>query len=222
MKLLLDTANIEKIEEYIKYLPVDGVTTNPSILKKEGNIELASHIKQVRKIIGVEKSLHVQTVASDYAGMIKDAHKILNLIDENVFVKIPSTKDGLAAIKTLKQEGVNITATAIYTEIQARLAKELGANYLAPYVNRMSNLNINPYEVISNMSNDIKDTNSSTRILGASFKNIQQVLDAVNAGSTHVTVGEDVLDLFLQHENINIAVKDFGNDWFDIHNNYEI
>lgn len=222
MKLIVDTANIEKIKEYLTYLPVDGVTTNPSILKKEGNIDFVEHMKEIRSLIGPDKSLHIQTIASDYEGMVKDARRIVELIDKDVYIKIPVSKAGLAAIKTLKSEGFNITATAIYSEIQALLATELGADYLAPYVNRMSNLNTDPYEVINNVAYNIANTNSDTRILAASFKNVDQVLKAVQAGSTHVTVGADVVDLFLANANIDKAVTDFGNDWNSVHGNFEI
>lgn len=222
MKLIVDTANIEKIKEYLTYLPVDGVTTNPSILKKEENIDFVEHMKEIRSLIGPGKALHIQTIASDYEGMIKDARRIVELIDKNVYIKIPVSKAGLAAIKTLKSEGFNITATAIYSEIQALLATELGADYLAPYVNRMSNLNTDPYEVINNVAYNIANTNSETRILAASFKNVDQVLKAVQAGSTHVTVGADVVDLFLANANIDKAVTDFGNDWNSVNGNFEI
>lgn len=222
MKLILDTANIKKIKEYLTYLPVDGVTTNPSILKKEGNIDFVEHMKEIRSLIGPDKSLHIQTIASDYEGMVKDARRIVELIDKDVYIKIPVSKAGLAAIKTLKSEGFNITATAIYSEIQALLATELSADYLAPYVNRMSNLNTDPYEVINNVAYNIANTNSDTRILAASFKNVDQVLKAVQAGSTHVTVGADVVDLFLANANIDKAVTDFGNDWNSVHGNFEI
>lgn len=222
MKLIVDTANIKKIKEYLTYLPVDGVTTNPSILKKEGNIDFVEHMKEIRSLIGPDKSLHIQTIASDYEGMVKDARRIVELIDKDVYIKIPVSKAGLAAIKTLKSEGFNITATAIYSEIQALLATELGADYLAPYVNRMSNLNTDPYEVINNVAYNIANTNSETRILAASFKNVDQVLKAVQAGSTHVTVGADVVDLFLANANIDKAVTDFGNDWNSVNGNFEI
>lgn len=217
MKLIIDTANISKIKEYLAYLPVDGVTTNPSILKKEGKIDFATHMNEIRDLVGPEKSLHIQTIASDYEGIIRDAYKITELVDKDVYIKIPTSKDGIKAIKQLKSEGHNITATAIYSEIQAILAKELGADYLAPYVNRMSNLGTDPYEVISNVAYNIAETGSETRILAASFKNIDQVLKAVSAGSSHVTVGTDVIDVFLANANIDKAVEDFAKDWKDIH-----
>ncbi|KAF3299294.1 fructose-6-phosphate aldolase [Carnobacterium sp. PL24RED07] len=222
MRLIIDSANIEKIQEYVKYLPVEGVTTNPSILKKEGKIDFAQHIKQIREIIGTDKSMHVQTIASDYEGILKDAETIQRLIGEDTYIKIPANKDGLAAIKTLKAQGVKITATAIYNEIQAILATEINADFLAPYVNRMSNLNNDPYQAISNIYENIKRTDSETKILAASFKNVDQVLKANLAGAEFVTVGTDVADAFLADANINHAVTQFTNDWNDIHNKFEI
>ncbi|XJS10907.1 fructose-6-phosphate aldolase [Aerococcaceae bacterium WGS1372] len=222
MKLIIDSANIKKIEDYLTYLPVDGVTTNPSILKKEGNIDFVTHMKEIRELIGQDKSLHIQTIASDYEGILRDAKRIIELIDKDVYIKIPVSKDGLKAIKQLKSEGYNITATAIYSEVQALLAKELGADYLAPYVNRMSNLNTNPYEVIKNVSQNIVETQSVTRILAASFRNIDQVLEAVRAGAAHVTVGTEVVDTFLANANIEKAVNDFASDWNEIHGKFEI
>lgn len=222
MKLIIDSANIDKIKEYTNYLPIEGVTTNPSILKKEGNIVLSEHIKQIREVIGVEKEVHVQTIASNYKGILKDAKEIQRLVGKDVYIKVPVTKDGLQAIKTLKEDDIKVTATAIYTEIQAILATELKADYLAPYVNRMANLNTDPYEVIKNVHDNIKNTGSDTKILGASFKNVDQVLQATHAGAEYVTVGTDVVDAFLTDANISQAVTKFANDWHDIHHKYEI
>lgn len=218
MKLILDTANIKKIEDYLTYLPVEGVTTNPSILKQEGKIDVVQHMKEIRHLIGADKSLHVQVVQDSYEGIIEDTHKILDSIDSDVFIKIPVSKAGLKAIKRLKEEGVNITATAIYSTIQALLAMELGSDYLAPYVNRMQNLNTCPYNVIQTVSNQIAETGSKSRIVAASFKNIDQVVKATEYGASHVTVGVDVLDTFLANANIQKAVDDFANDWQAIHN----
>lgn len=213
MKLILDTANIEKIKEYLDYLPVHGVTTNPSILKKEGKIDFFNHMKQIRQLIGFERSLHVQVIASDYEGILADAKKILNEIDKQVYVKIPVTKDGLKAIQTLKQEGVSITATAIYTEMQALLALEAGADFLAPYVNRMSLLQTNPYQLIQRVQKQIDRHHYPSQLLAASFKQVSQVTDSLEAGTDYVTLGIEVLDQLLNYPMIDKAVSDFAADW---------
>ncbi|MGT2910570.1 fructose-6-phosphate aldolase [Streptococcus cameli] len=213
MKLILDTANISKIKEYLDYLPVHGVTSNPSIIKKEGKIDFFSHMKEIRNLIGFDRTLHVQVIAKDYEGILKDAKEILKEIDDQVYIKIPVTKDGLKAIRQLKSEGVNITATAIYTEMQALLAVECGADFLAPYVNRITVLNGDPYQLIANVQEQIDLTGSTSNILAASFKQVHQVQDATYAGAAYVTVGCDVLDQFLAYPSIDKAVDDFAADW---------
>ncbi|KAA9234122.1 fructose-6-phosphate aldolase [Aerococcus mictus] len=217
MKLVLDTANLDKIKDYVAYLPVEGVTSNPSILKKAGKIDVVERLNAIQEVIGADKDLHIQVVAKDYEGIVKDAHAILEAVNDRVCVKIPVNKEGLQAIKTLKAEGVRITATGIYSKIQALLAAELSADFLAPYVNRMLNLDTDPYEVISSVSYQLARTNSDTEIIAASFKNINQVTSALEAGAQYVTVGDDVVDKFVENANIQKAVTDFSADWTAVH-----
>ena len=193
MEFMLDTANIADIKKFEKIIPLAGVTSNPSIVKNEGNIEFFSHMKQIRQIIGDDKSLHVQVVATDYEGMLKDAETILAKIDKNVFVKVPVSEEGIKIIKELKKREVNVTATAIYTKFQAYLAIAAGADYIAPYFNRMENLNIDPREAIAEMAKEISRTNSQTKILAASFKNVGQVNAALENGAHSATMGVDII-----------------------------
>lgn len=213
MEFMLDTANIEDIKKYEKIIPLAGVTSNPSIVKNEGNIEFFSHMKQIREIIGDDKSLHVQVVATDYEGMLKDAETILAKIGKNVFVKVPVSEEGLKVIKELKKRGVNVTATAIYTKFQAYLAIAAGADYIAPYFNRMENLNIDPREAIAEMAKEISRTNSQTKILAASFKNVGQVNAALEHGAHSATMGVDIIKSAFAMPSIEKAVVDFTSDW---------
>jgi len=222
MKLVLDTANLSKIEEYLEYLPVHGITTNPSIIKKEGKVNFINHIKSIKDILGNNKMLHVQVVSSDYNGILKDAYKILDEISSDIFIKIPVSKNGLKAIKKLKNNNVNITATAIYSKIQAYLAIELNCDYLAPYINRMMNLNTNPFELIRGSAKQIERSNKDSEIMGASFKNIKQVIEATDNGADFVTVPENILDKLLEDPNIGKAVHDFAVDWNSIFDSYSI
>ncbi|MFV0393588.1 MAG: fructose-6-phosphate aldolase [Coprobacillaceae bacterium] len=213
MEFMLDTANLEEIKKYEEVIPLAGVTSNPSIVKKEGNIEFFNHMKKIRDIIGKERSLHVQVVAHDYEGMMKDAEAILKNIDKDVYIKVPVNAEGLKVIKALKSKNINVTATAIYTKFQAYLAIGAGADYIAPYFNRMMNLNIDPQEAIIEMANEIERTNSSTKILAASFKNVGQVNASLECGAQAATMGVDIIAEALAMPSIQKAVDDFTADW---------
>ena len=131
MKLIIDDAHIDKIKKIYEYYPVKGVTTNPSILKIVGK-DPFTVLKEIREFIK-DDELHVQVVSKNCSGMIKDAERIVKELGENTFVKVPSIPEGFKAMKVLHKQGINITATAIYTPLQAYLAGEAGASYVAPY-----------------------------------------------------------------------------------------
>ncbi|MGM0123939.1 fructose-6-phosphate aldolase [Enterococcus sp. AZ194] len=217
MEFLLDTANLEDIKRYGEMIPLAGVTSNPSIVKNEGKIDFFQHMKKIREIIGKEKTLHVQVVATDYAGMIRDAETIIDQIDSDVYIKIPTNTQGLKVIKELKRRGFNVTATAIYTKFQAYLAMAAGVDYLAPYFNRMENLNIDPKEAIEQIAKEILRTNSSSKILAASFKNVAQVNTALEAGAHAATMGCDIIKQAFDMPSIEKAVVDFTADWESIY-----
>jgi transaldolase len=213
MEFMLDTANLDEIKKYEAIIPLAGVTSNPSIVKNEGKIDFFAHMQQIRAIIGSEKSLHVQVVATDYEGMLKDAETILEKIDRNVFVKVPVSETGLKVIKELKARGINVTATAIYTKFQAYLAIAAGADYIAPYFNRMENLNIDPKAALTEMAQEIARTNSRTKILAASFKNVGQVNTALECGAQAATMGAAIIQQAFAMPSIEQAVTDFTQDW---------
>lgn len=217
MEFMLDTLNINEIKKWARVLPLSGVTSNPTIAKKEGEIDFFKRIHEVREIIGEAPSIHVQVVAKDYDGILKDAAKIQQECGGNVFIKVPVTPEGLAAIKTLKSEGYKITATAIYTVFQGLLAIEAGADYLAPYYNRMENLNIDSAQVIAQLAEAIEKNHSSSKILAASFKNVGQVNRAFKEGAQAITAGADVFEAAFGMPSIGKAVDDFANDWAAIH-----
>lgn len=214
---MLDTVNIEEISQYEKVIPLVGVTSNPSIIKNEGQIDFFEQMKKIRSIIGMEKSLHVQVVATTYEGMLKDAEMILANIDPQVFIKVPVNETGLKVIKELKRREVNVTATAIYTKFQAYLAIAAGADYVAPYFNRMENLSINPQEAIREMAKEIARTNSQTKILAASFKNVGQVNAALENGAQAATMGVDIIKQAFAMPSIEKAINDFKTDWETIY-----
>ena len=174
MKLLIDDANIEKIKRIYEYYAIDGVTTNPSILAKNGKNPYET-LKEIREFIGEDAELHVQVVSSTAEEMIEEGHRIVKELGKNTYVKSPTVPEGLKAMKKLSNEGYKVTATAIYTPIQAYLAAKAGADYTAPYVNRIDNLGTNGIEVTRKIHDIFENNGLKTQILAASFKNSLQV-----------------------------------------------
>lgn len=207
MELLLDTANLEKIRGAFDKYPVSGVTTNPSILGKEGSADFISTINSILEEIGT-LPLHVQVVGKTKDEMVGEGLS-LSKLSRNIYVKVPVTKDGLGAIKELSKAGVKVTATAIYSSIQGILASIAGARYLAVYCNRMEGSGIDYENVIDEISSTVKDS----VVLGASFKNAGQVVKAFYAGARAVTVDPGLLDSALSSPLIESAVGAFRSDW---------
>lgn len=217
MEYLFDTANLALIEEYSKYIPITGVTTNPSIVKKEGSVDFFDHMRKIRACIGMERSLHIQVTGTSYEAMMSEAEAILENVDRAVYIKVPVTLQGLQVIRALKAQKVNVTATAIYTEMQGLLALEAGADYLAPYYNRMENNNIDPEAVIGTLAAMIEKYHYQAKILAASFKNMGQVNKAFRAGAQTATIGIEIFQSAFDNPAIEKAVKDFAVDWASIH-----
>lgn len=212
MKFIIDNANLEKIKEIYSYYPVDGVTTNPSILSKEGKNPYEV-LTDIRKFIGEESELHVQVVSLKAEDMVEEAEVILNKLGRNTYIKVPVTREGLKAIKILKGKGVNITATAIYTQMQGFLAAKAGADYAAPYVNRIDNLGANGIKVAKEIHDIFKNNNLNTEVLAASFKNSQQVLELAKYGVGASTIAPDVIEGLIKIDAAILAVDAFTKDF---------
>ena len=222
MEFLFDSANLEEIQTYSACFPITGVTSNPSILKAEGKIDLFEHMRKIRQIIGPDKTLHMQVIAEDCEGMLKEAHAILKNVDDAVYIKIPTTEEGLKAMRALKAEGVHVTATAIYSKIQGFMAIACGADFIAPYYNRMENLDIDSCDTIAACRQMIDEDDSNTKILAASFKNIAQVTNALLAGAHTATLQPALLHDAFGMAAIKKAVDDFHADWVNIHGDVSI
>ena len=212
MKLLIDDANIEKIKKIYEYYPIDGVTTNPSILAKSGR-KPYDVLKEIRAFIGAEAELHAQVISATAEGMIEEAYKMTEILGKNTYVKIPTTPEGLKAMKALSAKGFNITATAIYTPMQAYLAAKAGAAYAAPYVNRIDNLGANGIESTKMIQDIYMNNDYKTEILAASFKNSNQVQELCAYGVGAATVAPDVIEGLIKNACVTSAVQDFTNDF---------
>ena len=138
MELIIDTADVQAIKEINELLTVTGVTTNPTIITKS-NKEPEVVIKEIADVLDEDQLFFIQAVATDFDGIMKEAKEISQIRPKNMYVKIPVTRDGLKAIKECKKLGIHTLATAIYSADEAFLAAMNGAEYLAPYVNRMCN-----------------------------------------------------------------------------------
>jgi TalC/MipB family fructose-6-phosphate aldolase len=222
MEYLFDTVNISDIRKYMDIYPITGITSNPSIIFQHGKIDFFTHFREIRDLIGLKRTMHIQVVSQDTDGILKDAETILEQIDDQVYIKIPVTEQGLKAIRILKQKKINVTGTAIYTKVQALTALESGADYVSLYYNRMENMDIDPCDVISTTAKMIQSYNYATKILGASFKNIGQVIKAFESGAHAVTVLPSVLHAALSLPDIQRAVDDFRSDWSSIYGNASI
>lgn len=212
MKLIIDDAHIDQIKEIYEFYPVDGVTTNPTILAKSGR-QPYEVLKEIREFIGAEAELHVQVIARKAEGMVEDAQRIRKELGANTYVKIPSIPEGFKAMKMLHEEGVNITATAIYTPMQAFLAAKSGAAYAAPYINRIDNMGYNGVQVARNIHDIFRNNNLKTEVLAASFKNSQQLLELCEYGVGASTVSPDVIFALVKNKAITSAVEDFIADF---------
>ena len=217
MEFILDTVNLEEIKDGVDHMPIAGVTSNPSIVKQTSPEDFFGHMRKVREIIGKERSLHVQVISLDAETIVKEAHRILEEIDDQVYIKVPVSYEGLKAIKILKSERVNVTATAVYDLMQAYFALAAGADYIAPYVNRIGNLGADPMELISNLQDRIEDDGYDCKIVAASFKGVEQVKNAFNYGAEAITAPYAVLKQVFANPNIDKAVTDFNNDWYAVY-----
>jgi len=212
MKLLVDDANIERIREIWRTYPCDGVTTNPSILGRSGRPPYEV-LSEIRAFIGDDAELHVQVVSDTAEDMIREAERITSVLGRSTYIKIPTTVEGVRAMGLLSSAGYRITATAIYAPMQVYLAAKAGANYVAPYVNRIENLGQDGTETVKRMQDLLENNGFATEILAASFKNTHQVLSLCEYGVGACTVAPDVIDAFLKNENVASAVRTFTRDF---------
>lgn len=222
MDILFDTANLDDIEQLTPIYPVTGVTTNPTILKAEGRVDFFAHFRRIREIIGPERTLHVQVLARDTQGIVDEGHRLLDRIDPDVYLKIPTTEAGLHAMRILKAEGARITATAIYSKTQGFLAIAAGMDYLAPYYNRMQSIDIDTRGTIAALAGFIKRFDAPSKIMAASFKNIAQVSHALESGADAVTLSPKLLQLALSAPDITSAVDAFIADWEAVYDTTEL
>lgn len=199
MKLLVDFAGIEKIRELYEYFPLDGVTTNPTILAAAGK-EPYETLSEIRAFIGPDADLHAQVLSAKAEDMVEEAHDMLKRLGQNTCIKVPVVREGLKAIRLLAAEGVRVTGTVVYTPIQAILAAQAGATFVAPYVNSIDNTGIDGMGVAKTIQETFENQGLKTQVLAASFKNAYQVQELFAFGIPAVTVVPEVMESLIKND----------------------
>ena len=212
MRILLDTANLDDIRYFNTYYPIEGVTTNPTILSKEGGDPIAQ-LKAIREIIGEEKELHIQVTETEFDKIIEEARAIVDTFGINTFVKIPVTDVGLRVTKYLSDRGIGVTVTAVLTAAQAMLASNAGASYVAPYISRSENLCADGVGTVADIAEIFEVSGTDTQILAASFKTAKEVLDVAVEGCHAATIGSSIMKMLLSHTTTDTSIAGFEKDW---------
>ncbi|WP_085535494.1 transaldolase family protein [Massilibacteroides vaginae] len=219
MKYLADTANIDEIKELLNYLPIEGVTTNPTLLAHSKK-KLSQIIPEILQLLG-DKMIHIQVMSEKSEDMLREAKRYRDYfqLNEKYFVKIPVTKEGIRAIKMVKEAGMNVTATAVFTQQQALIAAKAGADFVAPYVNRLDNIGAQGVNVVSDIVKTFTLHSLPCNVLGASFKNVNQVYQVSLNGCHAVTLSYEIFNLLIKHPMTDKGVADFTKDgipYYDI------
>lgn len=209
MKIFLDTANLQSIRMYNDMGLLDGITTNPSLLAKEGG-DPQKAMEEITKIIKGDVSLEV--VATDYDGMIAEGKK-LKQYGSNVVIKVPMTADGLKACKTFSQQGIPVNVTLVFSANQAILAAKAGAKYVSPFIGRLDDIGQDGMSLIEEIRDIFDNYDFDTQILVASVRHPMHVVEAAKIGADVVTLPPDVLGKMLKHPLTDNGLKAFLADW---------
>ena len=209
MKIFLDTANLDAIKKYNDMGLLDGITTNPSLLAKEGG-DPQKTMKEISTIIKGDVSLEV--VSTTYDGMIEEGRK-LREYGNNVIVKCPMTGDGLRACKSLSAEWIPVNVTLVFSPNQALLAAKAGAKYVSPFIGRLDDIGHTGMDLIKEIKQIFVNYDFKTEILVASVRHPQHVVDAGKIGADVVTLPPAVLEKMLKHTLTDKGLKAFLDDW---------
>ncbi|HAT3907412.1 fructose-6-phosphate aldolase [Citrobacter freundii] len=211
MELYLDTSDVDAVKALARIFPLAGVTTNPSIVAA-GNQTLEVLLPQLQEAMGGQGRLFAQVMATTAEGMVSDARKLRAIIAD-IVVKVPVTAEGLAAIKLLKEEGIPTLGTAVYGAAQGLLAALAGAEYVAPYVNRVDAQGGDGIQTVTDLQTLLKMHAPHAKVLAASFKTPRQALDCLLAGCESITLPLDVAQQMISSPAVDAAVAKFEHDW---------
>ncbi|GFZ32921.1 putative transaldolase [Clostridium zeae] len=209
MKFFLDTANVEHIKQANKMGVICGVTTNPSLIAKEGR-DFNEVIKEITEI--VDGAISGEVVSEDAEGMIKEGRKIA-AIHKNMIVKIPMTEEGLAATKVLASEGIKTNVTLIFSVTQALLAANAGATYVSPFLGRIDDISMDGMDLVRDIAEIFEIHGIETMIIAASVRNPIHVIQAAKSGAHIATVPHSLMLQMVKHPLTDQGLEKFKSDW---------
>lgn len=210
MKIFLDTANIEHIRHGVRMGVVSGVTTNPTIISREGQIDYEKLVKEICSIVPGPVSTEV--LSQDAAGMVAEAREIAKWA-ENIVVKIPASLDGLEATSVLAGEKIKVNFTLCFTLNQATLGAAAGAAYISPFVGRLDDIGEDGMEVVADIVDYLDSFQLRTQVIAASVRHPQHCLMASRIGAHIATVPYEVLLAMMKHPLTDIGIERFRDDW---------
>jgi transaldolase len=209
MKLFIDSGNIKDIETLAAIGIIDGVTTNPSLLAKEPG-DYRQNLKKICEIVNGPVSGEV--VSTDFAGMIREGHDIAK-IDDRMIVKVPLTRDGIRACKTLAGERIRVNVTLVFSAAQALLAAKVGATFVSPFVGRLDDIATNGMGLIKEIVEIFDNYSFTTEVLVASCRHPIHIVEAARMGADICTCPPAVIDQLFNHPLTNIGLEKFLKDW---------
>ncbi len=209
MRFFLDTANIEHIREANEMGVICGVTTNPSLVAKEGR-DFNEVLKEITEI--VDGPISGEVISEDAAGMIKEGRKIA-AIHKNMIVKIPMTAEGLKAVKVLSKEGIKTNVTLIFSSTQALLAANAGATYVSPFLGRIDDISMNGMELVRTIADIFGIHGIETEIIAASVRTPIHVIEAAKAGADIATIPYSLAMQMIKHPLTDQGLEKFKADW---------
>lgn len=209
MKIFLDTANLDELRKGAAWGIVDGVTTNPSLIAKEGN-PIEQQIAKICEIVDGDISAEVVATVADE--MIREG-RILSKIHKNVVVKVPLTRDGIKACSVLSKEGVRLNVTLCFTAAQALLAAKAGAYIVSPFVGRLDDIGLDGMNLIRDIVTIYRNYGYKTKVLAASLRTLNHVIDAAKSGADIGTMPFKTLDSMFNHPLTDKGLEQFLKDW---------
>ena len=209
MKFFIDTANIEEIKQANELGLLDGVTTNPSLVAKEGR----KFEELIREICGiVDGPVNAEVVSTEAKGMIQEARDLVKL-GENIVVKIPLISEGLKAVKALSEEDIKTNVTLCFSPIQALMAAKAGAAYISPFIGRLDDISQRGMDLVEQIVTIYENYGYDTEVLVASIRNPVHVLEAALVGADIATIPFKVMDQLIKHPLTDIGLEKFLADW---------